>query len=137
VVVLTPEVACVDEASVVVVADLLDAGDVVVVVEVVVVELVDVEVEVVELVEVVGAAIVTVIDDGDPDEMFACVAEPVYDTANDEASASELVPEEPAVIVDVAEIVHTVDDVCATEIDEILVKSKSTPSVVETVPQSI
>ncbi len=74
---LPPTVVCVDEATVVVVADLLDAGDVVVVVVVVVVELVDVEVEVVELVEVVGAAIVTVIDDGEPDEMFACVADPV------------------------------------------------------------
>ncbi len=122
---LPPTVVCVDEATVVVVADLLDAGDVVVVVEVV------------EVVEVVGAAIVTVIEDGEPDEIFTCVAEPVYDTANDEASARELVPDEPAAIVDVAEIVHTVDDVCTTEIVEILVKSKSTPSVVETVPQSI
>jgi hypothetical protein len=128
VVVLPPTVVCVDEASVVVVPDLLDAGDVVAV------ELVDV---VVELVDVDGAAMVTVIEDGDPDEIFACVAEPVYDTANDEASARELVPDEPAAIDDVAEIVHTVDDVCATEIDEIFVKSKSTPSVVETVPQSI
>ncbi|MEY4164300.1 MAG: hypothetical protein RL419_142 [Actinomycetota bacterium] len=62
---LPPTVVCVDEATVVVVADLLDAGDVVVVVEVV------------EVVEVVGAAIVTVIEDGEPDEMFACVADPV------------------------------------------------------------
>ena len=50
---------------------------------------------------------------------------------------SELVPDEPAAIVDVAEIVHTVDDVCDTEIDEMFVKSKSTPSVVDTVAQSI
>ena len=60
----------------------------------------------------VGAAaeIVTVIDDGAPEEIFAWFAEPVYDTENDDASASELVPDEPAAIVDVAEIVHTVDD---------------------------
>jgi len=61
----------------------------------------------------------------------------VYETANEVASASELVPDEPAAIVDVAEIVHTVDDVCDTEIEEMLVKSKSLPSVVDTVPQSI
>ena len=88
-------------------------------------------------VEVLAAAIVTVIDAGEPDEMFDWVAEPVYETANEVASASELVPEDPAAIVDVAEIVHTVDDVCTTEIDEMLVKSKSVPSVVDTVPQSI
>ena len=116
---------------VVVVADRDDAGTVVEV---------EVEVEVaieVEDVEVVVAAIVTVIDDGAPDEMFVCVAEPAYDTANEVASAMELVPDEPAAIVDVAEIVHTVNDVCVTEIEEMLVKSKSLPSVVETVPQSI
>ena len=61
----------------------------------------------------------------------------MYDTANEDASARELVPDEPGAIVDVAEIVHTVDDVCVTEIDEIFVKSKSLPSVEETVPQSI
>ena len=61
----------------------------------------------------------------------------MYDTANEDASARELVPDEPGAIVDVAEIVHTVDDVCVTEIDEIFVKSKSLPSVVEMVPQSI
>ena len=61
----------------------------------------------------------------------------MYETANEVASASELEPDDPAAIDDVAAIVHNVEDVCDTEIDEMFVKSKSTPSVVETVPQSI
>ena len=42
---------------------------------------------------------------------------------------NELVPEDPAETLETAEIVQTVDEVWTIEIDEMLVKSKSTPSV--------
>ena len=90
------------------------------------------------VVVVVAAGIDTATDAGDPDKMFVWLADPEYDTENDEASASELVPVAPsAEIVDTAEIVQTVDDVWLTVMDTMFVRSKSTPSTAETVAQSI
>jgi hypothetical protein len=89
------------------------------------------------VVVVVAAGIAIATEAGDPDEMFAWTAEPVYETAKVDASARELDPDAPsAEIVETAEIVHTVDDVCTTVIDAMLVRLKSTPSTVESVPQS-
>ncbi len=120
-------------AVVVVVADAPDEGVFVVVVACAIVVVVDATVVV-----VAAAGIDTATDAGDPEEMLVWFADPEYDTENDEASASELVPVAPsAEMVDTAEIVQTVDDVWAIVIDTMLVRSKSTPSVAETVEQSI
>ena len=125
----------VDAATVVVVV--VDATVVVVVVDATVVVVV-VDATVVEVVDVDAAGIDTATDAGEPDAMFAWFAEPVYDTENVDASASELVPVAPsAEIVDTAEIVQTVELVWLTVIDTMFVRSKSTPSTAETVVQSI
>jgi hypothetical protein len=81
---------------------------------------------------------VTVTDCGEP-VRDVCVLPAVSATLNDVARVSvEVTAPLPAVAVDVALTVHTVDDVCTTdEIKEIPVRSKSIPAVVETVAQSI
>ena len=118
-----------EPAAVVVVTDAPDEGAFVVVVT---------GAAVVVVVVVAAAGIETATDAGDPDEMLVWFADPEYDTENDEASASELVPVAPsAEMVDTAEIVQTIDDVWTIVIVTMFVRSKSTPSVVETVKQSI
>jgi hypothetical protein len=115
---------------------------------VVVVEVVDVDVVVVvEVVDVVvGAgppppppdeAIVTAID-CDVGVRVVAAFPAVSVTENDVARcSSEFTVPPPLVAVDVAVIVHTVADVCATEIAEMFTKSKSVPSVAEIVEHVI
>ena len=84
------------------------------------------------------AAIVTVIEDGDPDEMLVCGKEPVPDTEKLDARVNVLTPDEPGdEIVEVAFTRHTLEEIFATDIEEMLVRSKSTPDVVEIVAQLI
>ena len=127
------------DGAVVVVADAPDEGAFVVVVtdaiDVVVAATVVVVAAVVVVVDAAG--IETATDAGDPDEMLVWFADPEYETENVAASARELVPVAPSEeMVDTAEIVQTVGEVCAIVIDTMLVRSKSTPSTAETVVQS-
>jgi hypothetical protein len=141
-------VVVVDAVVVVVVRIVVDVATVVVAaMDVVVVEVVVVDVVVVvEVVDVVvGAgpppppdeAIVTAID-CDVGVRVVAALPAVSVTENDVARcSSEFTVPPPLVAVDVAVIVHTVADVCATEIAEMFTKSKSVPSVVEIVEQVI
>ena len=90
------------------------------------------------VVVVVVTGTVTVIDCGEPVRVV-CALPAVSVIENDAAAVKvEVTAPPPAVAVDVAVIVHTVDEVCAIPvIDEMPVKVKSVPDVVDKVEQSI